>query len=92
MSEFVTAWQINDKSRPELFERYLFVLRPQVLDDDGSLSNDAWAGNVNAILRRVDSLDINTARMDERLCALEKEIDTKFARVLQALDRLTAIE
>ena len=84
-----------------MFERYLFVLRPQ--GEDRSPSVDAWAGKVNAIVKRVDALeaslgansctleakfDVNSARVDEKICALEAKIDTKFAQVLQALELL----
>ena len=90
MSEFVTAWQINDKSRPELFERYLFVLRPH--RDHRSSSVDTWAGKVNAIIKRVDILegkmDQKVSGVDEKICALEAKIDTKFTQMLQALEIL----
>ena len=80
-----------------MFERYLFVLRPQ--GEDGCQSVDQWAGKVNAIVKRVDALeaslgaksctleakiDVNSARVDEKVCVLEAKID----QVLQALELL----
>ena len=84
-----------------MFERYLFVLRPQ--GEHGPPSVDAWAGKVNAIVKRVDALeaslganssaletkiDENSARVDEKICALEATIEAKIAQVLQALELL----
>ena len=69
-------------------------MRPQ--GEDRSPSVDAWAGKVNAIVKRVDALEASLgansctleAKFDEKICALEAKIDTKFAQVLQALELL----
>ena len=81
-----------------MFERYLFVLRPQ--EEDGSPSVDAWAGKVNAIVKRVDALEASLGansstletKIDGKICALEAKIDTKFAQVLQALEKLDLLQ
>ena len=81
-----------------MFERYLFVLRPQ--GEDRSPSVDAWAGKVNAIVKRVDALEASLGansstletKIDEKICALEAKIDTKFAQVLQALEKLDLLQ
>lgn len=49
--------RIAPNTRPELFQRHLFVLRPKARE--GLAATDAWAGKVNAIVKRVDGLEGN---------------------------------
>jgi beta-mannanase len=63
--------QIDRAKRPDLFRRCLFVLRPKL---EGP-ATDAWAGKVNAIVKRVDALDRNVkTEMGERFGGADQKL------------------
>eukprot|EP01043_Picozoa_sp_COSAG02_P015223 COSAG02_NODE_643_length_19037_cov_9.951632_16_plen_390_part_00 len=83
--------RIAPNTRPELFQRHLFVLRPKARE--GLAATDAWAGKVNAIVKRVDGLegnidsklkDVKTTLGDAQ-AEMEGNIDSKLKEVKTTL-------
>ena len=72
--------QIDDKKRPDLFQRQLFVLRAKASEVPDT---DEWAGKVKAVVKRVDSLE---AKVDEKSSALEAKVDALDAKLDAKLD------
>ena len=75
--------QIDRAKRPDLFRRCLFVLRPKL---EGP-ATDAWAGKVNAIVKRVDALDRNVkTEMGERFGGADQKL-IEMAQKLSNVDQ-----
>ena len=78
--------QIDRTKRPDLFRRCLFVLRPKL---EGP-ATDAWAGKVNAIVKRVDALDRNVktemTEMGERFGGADQKL-IEMAQKLSEVDQ-----